>query len=441
MVYLSAGEERVYVRPQQDSLDDVVLELIRPVLRPVVLRFKAPPGAPPVTGNVHVDYTSDRDRQHRQGANWELLAIRNGEARCEVPVPGWFSYSINNRYGRDERPVGYWFPEARSMRIAAGQDPCLIEVPVCPAGAIYGKILGPGGSVALTARENLFLVNREILKQEPPKFLGHLFKGCSTCMMDYGEQRGTFKVTPLPLGGDYVVVAWDGNRSAASRLIHLDEKHPVIEVNLQLLQGVTVTGQLVDAEGHPVRLPVTFFGEPAASLLNDGDCAGSQVDPDENGRFVFENVNPGPTGICGLSVWPRSNYQYVVLHRIKDLRSPVTIRLQKGLRLHGTVIDDATGWPVPNVLLYAFSAPEGEDQTYEQTPLRLPPEGPTNQRGEFVFSNLSPGRYEVLCFNATFANGQQTVPVTAGQSEPVTLRITIPKWRDLQPRKPPSAQP
>lgn len=72
--------------------------------------------------------------------------------------------------------------------------------------------------------------------------------------------------------------------------------------------------------------------------------------------------------------------------------------------------------------------------------MRLLPEGPTNQQGEYVFSNLSPGRYEVLC-NATLADGRRTVVVTAGQSEPVTIRITIPKWRDLQPRKPPSERP
>jgi hypothetical protein len=87
-------------------------------------------------------------------------------------------------------------------------------------------------------------------------------------------------------------------------------------------------------------------------------------------------------------------------------------------------------------MLQAFPAPEGEDYPHGQFPTRLMPEGPTNEHGEFVFSNLSPGRYEVLCFNATLADGRQTVIATAGQSEPVALRITIPRWRDLQPRKP-----
>ncbi len=439
MVYLWAGGEGVSVRPDQDPLDDVVLELVRPVLRPVVLRFKAPPGGPSVTGNVRVDYISDRARQRWRGWKWESLTIQNGEARCEVPVPGWLSYSINNRYGRDEGPVGYWFPEVRAMSIAAGQDPCIIEVPVRPAGAIYGKILGPDGKVAATARETLFLKNPEILENGPSQFLDHAVKSVPR-HMDYGDQHGTFKVTPLPLGGDYVVVVLDGNRFAASRVVHLDEGHPIVEVNLQLLPGVKVTGQLLDPEGRPVRIRVGLFGRPAASLLNSSGWLGSEVDPDEDGRFVFENVSPGPTGVCGLSVWPRADYQAVV-QKIDDLRSPVTIRLQKGLGLRGTVLDDVTGWPVPNVVLYAFSAPEGEDDTYKQSPVRLQPEGPTNQQGEFVFSNLSPGRYEVRCFNATFADGRQTVLVTAGQSEPVTLRITIPKGRDLQPRKPQAEQP
>jgi hypothetical protein len=42
----------------------------------------------------------------------------------------------------------------------------------------------------------------------------------------------------------------------------------------------------------------------------------------------------------------------------------------------------------------------------------------------------------VLCFNAARADGRLTVVATAGQAEPLILRITIPKWRDLQPQKP-----
>ncbi len=434
IVYLSTGGEGVSVRPEQDPLDDVVIELVRPVLRPVVLRLQVPPGAPPVRGNVWVSYRSERDRQRGRSGTSKYLDIEDGAVRCEVPVPGWFGYNINNRFGSDKGPIGYWFPEVRSMSIAAGPDPCLIEVAVRPAGAIYGKILGPDGKVAAMAREMLFLKNPEILERGPSQFLGHALKDMPASM-DWGQQRGTFKVTPLPLAGDYVVVACENNRYTASRVVHLDEEQPVAEINLQLLQGVKVTGQLLDAEDHPVRIRVGLFGRPAASLLNDSGWLGSAADPDENGRFVFENVSPGPTGVCGFSVWPRTKYQPVV-QKIEDLGSPVTIRLQRGLRLRGTVLDNATGWPVPNVMLLVFSAPEAEDDIYDRFPRRLLPEGPTNERGEFVFSNLSPGRYEVRCFNATFADGRQTVPVTAGQSEPVTLRITIPKGRDLQPQKP-----
>jgi beta-lactamase regulating signal transducer with metallopeptidase domain len=434
MVYLTAGDESVSVRPEQDPLDDVVIELVRPILRPVVLRFKTPQGAPPIRGSVRVSYNSERGIQRRQGWASQFLNIQDGEARCDVPVPGRLGYSIGNGYPNAKEPIGYWFPEVRSMSIASGQDPCIIEVPVRPAGAIYGKILGPDDNIAANAREVLYIKNPEILERGPFKLLGHVIKGVPSSM-DYGQQRGTFKVTPLPLGGDYVVVAWEGNRFAASRVIRLDEEHPIVEVNLQLLQGVKVVGQLLDAEGHPVRIPIALFGEPAGSSLNEGGIGGNEVNPDENGRFVFENVSPGPTGVCVLSVWPRANYQ-AVLQRIEDLRPPVTIRLQKGLRLRGTVIDDATAWPVPNVTLQAFQAPEGEDYPHGQFPTRLMPEGPTNQRGEFVFSNLSAGRYEVLCFNAARADGRQATVATAGQTEPVTVRITIPKWRDLQPQRP-----
>jgi hypothetical protein len=268
MIYLSAGDEGVSVRPEQDSLDDVVIELARPILRTVVLRFTVPQGAPPVRGSVRISYRSEWARQRGRSGTLEFLDIREGEARCEIPVPGWFGYDVGTGHPNPKGPVGYWFPEVRSLSIAADQDPCIIEVPVRPAGAIYGKILEPDGSTAAKARETLFLTNPEILERGPSKLLGHVVKGVPR-WMDYGEQRGTFKVTPLPLGGNYVVSAWDINRFAASQVVHLDEEHPVAEVNLRLLQGVKFTGQLLDAEGHPVRMRVALFGEPAGSLLND----------------------------------------------------------------------------------------------------------------------------------------------------------------------------
>lgn len=307
-----------------------------------------------------------------------------------------------------------------------------------PGGAIYGKILGPDGKVAENARELLYLMNPEILEREPSKFLGHGIQG-GPFLMDYGNQYGTFRMTPLPLGGEYLVTAWEGNRFAASGTFHLDEKHPIVEVNLQLRQGVKVTGRLLDDKGHPARIPVALYGSPAGPSLDSMGIGASEVTPDEDGRFVFENVSPGPTGTCGLSVWPRADYQRV-LQTIEDLGSPVTIRLQRGLYLRGTVIDNATGWPVPNVMTWAWTAPEGDDYPPGRFPLRLMSEGPTNQRGEFVFSNLSPGRYEVMCLGVPIADGRQAVVATAGQAEPLTIRITIPEGRDLQPREPPTEQ-
>jgi len=62
----------------------------------------------------------------------------------------------------------------------------------------------------------------------------------------------------------------------------------------------------------------------------------------------------------------------------------------------------------------------------------LKAEDVTNEQGEFHFSNLGRGRYNLRIYNA---NSKEIV-ITGGQNEPVKLMVSIPEWSELKPKKP-----
>ncbi len=426
-VTLSAGMERVRLNPQEDRLDHVVINLRRPAQRQIVLRFVTPEGGPPIAGGVRIDYVLERAEGQKAGSTTpQWLDIQAGQARCEIPVPSRLSYSIDFHQGK--RPVGYWFNATRAIDIAPGDEPFVIDVPVFPAGAIYGRILRPDGSSADKAHATLMIVKKPGIEDQWPLGLSELNDALSD-----GVDRGTFNATPLPLGGTYAVVAYEDYAFAMSDTFALNEKNPIINVDLKLPQGIDVVGRLLDVDGTGARNDVALQvsvkrGEASWSI------SGAQIQPDEAGRFVFKNVHVGPRGECAIRVISGAGYRPIT-HKIKNLRSPVVIQLEKGRRVSGTVIDDVTGRPVPNVEVYAYAVdgPEGQiSRSWEM----LEADGRTDEQGRFTFSNMAARLYSLSIRSANLADPRRPVVVTGGQSNPVTLRIRIPAGSDLKPREP-----
>jgi 5-hydroxyisourate hydrolase-like protein (transthyretin family) len=401
---------------------------LRPTARrEVVLRFQKPPDAPPIEGSVGIDYTTQRPIRD---ATSNSVAITDNQARCEVPVPCVLRYGID--FFRGNRPVGYWFRGSDWMDIPPGDGPFTIEVRARPAGAIYGKILRSDGSIPEKARIFLKIVQGP---DDVGRRQGHLSLDL-TNMVNNSVQRGTFNVTPLPLGGEYAIVAQEDHTFAMSDTFTVDEKTPIIQADLQLPPGVDIQGYLRDAQGVPVRNDVFLD----VSLKRGGQSWGMgcvNLQPDETGGFVLKNVNPGPQGTCAIHVIGRKGCR-PAKQEIKDLRSPVVIQLEKGLRVTGTVLDDATGRPVPGVEVYAFSVVTSDDRLRDNWEL-LNADDPTDEQGRFVFTNMAPKRYQLGTRSVNLVGSGQPFVVTGDQSAPVVVRVRIPEGSDLKVREPQDA--
>ena len=421
-VTLKAGYKEITLRPIEDDLDNIVLDLSPSVTRDVVLQFEIPDNMPPIQGQVRIDRIRDRMGNTISSQYPEWVKITDNKASFTNSAPAQFRYSLDPY---KELPLGYWFEKSRYIDVTPGTEPMVINVPVYPAGALYGKVLRSDGTLATKAHMSLRIIKM-------PASINNSLLNLSSVLSDR-TSLGTYNATPLPLGGTYAIMAYEGYAFDITEPFTLDRATPMIEANLQLPKGVTVTGQLLDPDGKPAFNPVSLHisvkrGESSSGL------GGVETAPDQDGRFVFDNVNPGPGGSCAVRVIGRTGFR-PIRQEIKNLSQPVILQLERGRRVIGTAIDRATGWPVPGLEVYAQTAENAKGDFARNSEL-LETDAKTNAQGQFEFTNMAGTFYRLGVRGANLGSPNKPPVVTGGQEKSVTLHVTLLPWSELRPKKP-----
>lgn len=150
----------------------------------------------------------------------------------------------------------------------------------------------------------------------------------------------------------------------------------------------------------------------------------------QDGRFVFEHVNPKLPGYCTLNVNAGRGYQGVRME-VTPKEESINIKLQAGYSLTGVLLDDATGWPIPGAQVWA--APVKKSGLAGNHPLA---DGKTDEDGRFHFSSMAKRTYRLYLPRADIVSRESAATVTGGQAEPVTLRVKLHERSDLKPRRP-----
>ncbi|MCP4454127.1 MAG: carboxypeptidase regulatory-like domain-containing protein, partial [Planctomycetes bacterium] len=423
-VTLRAGDQHMTLKPEEDDLDNITFDLRSTVTREVVLQFDIPDNMPPIQGQVRIDRVTQRDNNRiRSKADW--VDITENQISFKSSAPGQFRYRLDFY---KELPVGYWFKESDYRDVAIGTEPMVINVPVYPAGGIYGKILRADGTLAKEARASL-----RVIKWPDNMEISHGDRSSLTNALSNRVNLGTYNAAPLPLGGTYAIMAYEGCTVSMTDPFMLDQTKPMIEADLQLPKGETLTGRVLDPDGKPATRTVRLY-----ISVNHGKASLGRSDmetqPDKNGQFVFENVNPGPGGSCEVLVMGQNGYR-PIKQAIKDLSQPVIIRLKKGHRVTGTVIDQDTGWPVPGVEVNA-SAAENAQGDYASNWEFLKAETKTDAQGKFQFTNMDTCFYRLNTQGANLAFPNRPLVVKGGQKDTVTVSVALPTWSELKPTKP-----
>jgi uncharacterized GH25 family protein len=415
LVKLSAGNqtfERIVDAPVDDWVIDLdhqpsKTEATAVPKREVIFRFKHPSGVPP-RGTVSVTIPDSLDPKNLTAHNVDM-EITNGEVRVEMPVGGRASIE-------PKRMMGYWFNHWKVgndsqmfIDVTKGTGPLVVEIPVVPAGAIYAKARNADGTPA-----GGLLFGLSELKRAPGRDDSSMLDGGSDGFSDNAPRH--WASSALPLGGTYQIHAWRDYSFCVSKPIKLTEANPDADVELQFTPGKTFDGVVLDADGKPLRdteLKVSF------ALTDGGGFDLKSVFTDQTGRFRIENLTP-ELGQYALRV----EVPGLMAENVNpDFGSrPQMIRLKRGRRLAGRVVEAGTGCALPNVQVTAADFDRAKLPIINTR---------TDADGRFEFNTLGDGNYTFI-----FGEGQLLTDkkFRANGNTNVVLTVKLYEWSKVKPK-------
>lgn len=185
-------------------------------------------------------------------------------------------------------------------------------------------------------------------------------------------------------------------------------------------------GTLIDSAGDAVGGTIVAISEDKGGHDLNADWRSTQTD--ENGRFTFTDVAPGPHVIYRVNA---SGSVDDVAHLTIPEATTHSLELRlSGLDVRGRLISARTGRTVPNAYLVVLR------ETEEREELDFTAKGSTNDLGEFEFRDLLPGtiRIGVVAFDDVHAGnyGDPIVLAPGATHPPIELLARDGGWAKLE---------
>ena len=419
---IGSGGYRKVIDIERERPGEVVIDLAHKVTedgreyknRELILKFDCPEGSPAPEGKLQFKYI-DPDFAVNTYRNREV-AIRDGQGTIEIPAPGKVGYD-------NQGIAGYWFSEKSEIQVPYAEDSFVITIPAVPAGSIYGEVFEADGSKADNVLVAVVAVEKSPLMGKSP-FLN--VEGKSTA--SEGEPDARYVISPLPLGGKYVVIAHKKYLYTVSEQIMLDETGPIRRLDMTLPEGRAFDVRIVDENGKAMpSVPVKLdYDTP----WNHGFSREAMYTNAE-GKLVVERFNPNVPGSYWAVVKDLAGYR-PVRKKIVNTQEPLEIKLEKGHVVTGIVVDVDTGMPIPGVEVYAlptdFSVPE--PTTY------LDADQATDKQGRFRFSTMAKREYQLNVRSGRLMNPRGSEVVTGGRAGQVILRVKLRQSSEIKSRIP-----
>jgi protocatechuate 3,4-dioxygenase beta subunit len=191
-------------------------------------------------------------------------------------------------------------------------------------------------------------------------------------------------------------------------------------VTLTLKPAGTIRGTVVDSEGRPV----TSFRAVARSPESRGWGGQSQMD-DEAGIFVLTSVAEGEYVVEILA--PDFVSEAVSGVRVTggSITDVGTIRLRRGGRLAGTVVD-ATGAPVPGATVQARQS--GQRFRFFDAGSTS-----TDRSGGFTIGGLPDGKVDVVATHPSYAEGRvEGIQIDSKRAAPAEVQLILKRGGALE---------
>jgi Carboxypeptidase regulatory-like domain len=230
------------------------------------------------------------------------------------------------------------------------------------------------------------------------------------------DKEGRFKMANLPAGRYYLVplapahfAPSEDRMIASGKPVTLAKGENIEGIELALTPGGVITGRVTTAGGWPV------IGQEIQ--LSSKDARFRQLLPPVNaGESAFKTDDRGVYRVYGL---PTGSYIVSVRSTVREQQAwiyhpgvteesqarPIEVTaggvtekidiklppITQAYEVSGRVVDEATGQPIPKISVAWGKVESGSKYAgYIRSGL------PVNERGEFLFTNLPPGRYSAF---------------------------------------------
>ncbi len=193
---------------------------------------------------------------------------------------------------------------------------------------------------------------------------------------------GTWLLAPAPREARRLDSVEDGVPSLAQAVV-VAPATAIVEVVLQVERGAYLGGRVLNPSGQPAEGVWVF----AHSVVAPGSIASG--DSDEEGAFL---VGPLPSGRYQVYARKSAGYADSLSIEAGAGAADLVLELRKGGRLHGFVVDVATGEHLEAETQYTRTDSKDDDRVYGLA-----------ENGEFDIDGLVPGIY---CIGAKSRNGQ-----------------------------------
>ncbi len=389
--------------------------------RQVVVKFDYPKDYPAPEGTFKFKYMDP---------NYSIVSFKNNDIKI-IDGKGFFEISTPGKIAYENEGIsGYWFSELFELKVPYEKEPFVLTIPAVPAGLIHGEIFNPDGTTANDVSVSVIAIEKSPLMDKNSSLNVQGKKSTGPA-----EQDPKYVISPLPLEGKYVVIAHRGFSYILSEPIELDDKTPIRQLDMKLLEGKDFIVKVTDENGKSVNKGNFIFSYNTPWSHGFG----SEVDSiNKEGEFLIKNLNTDVPG--NYSILIKDVHGFRPVSKIIDsFNEPLQIKLEKGHIVKGKVIDDETGWPIPDVEVYALP----EDYREQEPSTYLDADEKTNKDGEFIFSTMAQQRRYSLSTrtNSRYENGKLyygSLPATVigGQVEEVIIRVILSESGSHKPRKP-----
>lgn len=361
----------------EQSIDDLAIDLTEPPKeevaldnrpkRPVVFAFDIPDGGFAPRGKLRIGYSMDG--VGLSGFQDMTVEPEGPEVRAEMLLGSRVFYD-------GSKLLGYWVKNRSGIDVPPGEEPLRVEIPMLPAGAIYGRVVESDGSPVQGGRVHLVTVDK------PPELE---FSPMDSVAIERND--GRFMLSPIPLAGRYRVLAKAAKSEARalSAIFELGPEQPLREVELRLVEGVTLRGQVLGPDGRPVAGAALAFGytSPHSSSYGEAD-----VKTDAEGRFTFQRLDPDLPGEYSLTLRHTETLRGRYIE-IDNPAEPLVIHAKTGEQLSGVLLDAGTERPLADTKITAWLA------DYRDVEYGVPITTTTDLAGRFEFKNLEPTAYHL----------------------------------------------